>query len=175
MYVNLVAAMAENRGIGLNNRLPWHLPADLRHFQALTTGKVLVMGRNTWDSLGKPLPRRHSIVLSQATGRPAGPDVTWARSWHEALAVATARGVQEIFVIGGARIYEQSLTFAHRIYLTLVHTTVAADAWFPELVTTEWQETERVSHAADERNAYPYTFTVWQRNALSRETSDQSG
>ncbi|HET9123028.1 MAG TPA: dihydrofolate reductase, partial [Acidiferrobacteraceae bacterium] len=133
MRINVVAAMAEDRGIGINNRLPWHLPADLRYFQNLTTGKVLIMGRHTWDSLGRPLPRRHSIVLSQSSRAPATGEVSWADSWDEALALARGRGAEEVYVIGGARIYQQSLAHADRIYLTLVHTVVPADAWFPEL------------------------------------------
>ncbi|MEJ1298408.1 MAG: type 3 dihydrofolate reductase [Candidatus Sedimenticola sp. (ex Thyasira tokunagai)] len=153
--ITLIAAMAENRVIGRDNGLPWRLPADLKHFKALTMGKPMVMGRKTWESLPGLLPgREHVVVTSDRHYQAEG--CRLVHSIEEALsAVADA---PEVMVVGGALLYRQMLPLAQTIYLTLVHTEVEGDAWFPAIDEREWQEVGRESHPADEKNDYPYTF-----------------
>jgi len=158
--ISLLVAMASNRTIGMENTLPWHLPADLRHFKALTIGHHIVMGRKTFDSIGKPLPGRVSVVITRNPSySPLG--VTVVNSLDTAI---TACGDDdEIFVIGGAEIYRQAINIADRIYLTEIDADIAGDAHFAEFDKAEWQETERVSHAPDEKNSYPYHFVIFDR------------
>ncbi|MHB1529221.1 MAG: dihydrofolate reductase [Acidiferrobacteraceae bacterium] len=159
--ISLVAAMAQNRGIGRDNHLPWRLPADLRHFRRLTTGGTLIMGRKTFESLGRPLPERHSIIISRSHGfRPPAPCLV-VDSWASAL--ATVRASAEVFVIGGASLYAQTIDLADRIYLTLIHANVEADAYFPEFTSEAWQESSRADHPADGENVYPYSFLILDR------------
>lgn len=161
----LIWAMARNRVIGRNNTLPWRLPADLRHFRSITTGHPVVMGRKTFESLGKPLPGRTNIVLTRDAGySPSGCLV--ARALDEALALAgrhTSAVDPLIFIIGGENLYRQTLPRADRLYITLVDTEVEGDAHFPDFPAVDWQETGREMHAADDKNAYPYTFLILQR------------
>lgn len=159
--ISLVAAMAQNRGIGRDNRLPWRLPADLRHFRRLTTGGVVIMGRKTFESLGRPLPERRSIIISGNPGfRPPAPCLV-VDSWASAL--AAARTSVEVFVIGGASLYAQTIGLADRMYLTLIHTNVEADAYFPEFTSDTWWESSRADHPADGENVYPYSFLTLDR------------
>lgn len=158
--ISLIAAMAENRVVGRDNSLPWRLPADLKHFKALTVGKPIVMGRKTWESLPGLLPDRHHIVITgnesyQAEG------CSVVHTVEEAL--AAAGDAPEVMIVGGAVFYEQMLPRAQRIYLTLVHAEVEGDAWFPVYDSDEWQELEREHHPADEKNLYAYTFLTLQR------------
>jgi dihydrofolate reductase len=162
--VSLVVAMAENRVIGRDNRMPWHLPADLAHFKALTMGKPIIMGRLTWESLPGLLPGRRHIVLTHDRGYSA-PGVTLVHSLAEALDAAGA--VDEVMVVGGARLYAEALPLADRIYLTLVHGVFEGDARFPAIDPAEWIETSREHHAPDDRNPCPYTFLTLRR----RETA----
>lgn len=159
--VSLVAAMARNRTIGLDNRLPWRLPADLRHFRALTTGGVIIMGRKTFESLGRPLPERRSIVISRDPAFRAPDPCKTVSSWEAALAAAGE--VSEVFVIGGASLYAQTLPHADRVYLTLVEAEITGDAFFPEWSSRTWLETARACHPADDTNPYPYCFLVLDR------------
>lgn len=162
MRISLIAAMGEGRVIGIENRLPWHLPADLQHFRRLTLGKPILMGRKTFESIGKPLPGRVNIVVSQDRGfHPEG--VIVARSIDEAL--DAAGDAEELMVIGGASFYEQLLPRAQRLYLTEIHQRFAGDAFFPALNEATWLETAREEHAADERNPYAYGFVVLERRA----------
>ncbi len=161
----LIWAMARNRVIGRNNTLPWRLPADLRHFRGITTGHPVVMGRKTFESLGKPLSGRTNIVLTRdAAFSPDGCLV--ARALDEAMALATRHVMPAdplIFIIGGENLYRQTLARADRLYITLVDTVVEGDAYFPDFPAADWQETERETHAADDKNPYPYTFLTLQR------------
>ena len=160
MRVALIAALAENRVIGRDNRLPWRVPADLKHFRALTMGKPVIMGRKTWESIGRPLPGRDNIVVTRAAGyRAEGCRVV--HSVSEALQAAT--GADEAMIIGGANLYEQTLDAADRLYLTQIRAEVEGDACFPEFDTQAWREIERESHPADERNEYAYDFVVLER------------
>ncbi|MCR4302414.1 MAG: type 3 dihydrofolate reductase [Sulfuricaulis sp.] len=158
--VSLIAAMAENRVIGVNNKLPWHLPADLRHFRQLTTGHPVIMGRRNYESIGKPLPDRANIVV---TRNPAfrAPGCQVKNSLEEAL--REIQDKSEIFIIGGAEIYRQSIGSADRIYLTLVHAEIDGDTYFPEFDRGDWQEVSRVHHTADEKNPYAYSFVTYDR------------
>lgn len=162
MKLSLVVAMADNNAIGLNNALPWHLPADLKHFKQLTIGKPILMGRKTFDAIGRPLPERTNIVVTRDTAYEA-PGCIVTRTIEAAL---TAAGeAAEVMVIGGAEFYRQLLPRADRIYLTRVHGVVDGDTFFPEIDSAEWQEVERVDHAADEKNAHDYSFIRLERVA----------
>jgi len=161
----LIAALAENRVIGRDNQLPWHLPADLRHFKALTLGKPIIMGRKTWDSLGRPLPGRLNLVVSrQADLQLEGAEVF--ASLEQAIARAsqwaTAQGVDELMLIGGAQLYELGLAMAERLYLTRVALSPQGDAWFPEVPKQDWRLLERQAQAAGEQSP-AYCFETWQR------------
>lgn len=152
--------MAENRVIGRNNTLPWHLPADIKRFKALTTGHSVIMGRKTFDTIGKPLSRRRNIVLTRlAEWRSAGVEVV--HDLEQALALT--RQEKEVFVAGGEDIYRQALPVADRIYLTVVHAAIAGDAHFPEFSPTEWTLIEEERHPVDERHAYPFSFRRYGR------------
>ena len=153
--ISLIAAMTENRVIGRDQGLPWRLPADMRHFVALTRGKPVVMGRRCHDAIGRALPGRHNIVLSRDRAYRA-PGCTLVHDLQSALAAAA--GTPEIMVIGGEQIYRLFLARADRIYLTLVHGQLEGDTYFPPLEKGEWQECERQRRAADKDNAYPLTF-----------------
>lgn len=160
MLVSLVVAMSENRVIGRDNTMPWHLPADLAHFKALTLGKPVVMGRKTYQSIGRPLPGRQNIVLTRdATFQAPGCDL--CASLEEAFELAG--DVPEVMIIGGAALYEAVLDTAHRIYLTEIHADIQGDTWFPELDPSDWKEFGRERHAADERNSLDYSFVTLER------------
>ena len=162
MIISLIAAMDKHRAIGIENRLPWHLPADLQHFKKTTMGKPVIMGRNTYESIGRPLPGRLNIVVTRNTDYQA-PGCTLANSFDDAI--AKAEGHEEIMIMGGASFYEHSLPYAHRLYLTFVDTQVEGDAFFPEWNTEQWQEVERESHQADEKNPFNYEFVTLERKA----------
>lgn len=153
--LTLIVAVGENNEIGKSGRMPWHLPADLKHFKSLTLGKPVIMGRRTHEAIGKPLPQRHNIVVSRNPGFQA-PGCETAASFTDALVLAA--GAPEIMVIGGGEIYHEALPRAQRIYLTRVHTRFDADTFFPQLDPAEWRETAREDHAADERNPFAYSF-----------------
>lgn len=157
---SIIVAAAENGVIGRGNRLPWHLPADLAHFKRTTLGHPVIMGRRTWESIGKPLPGRRNIVVSRTPGFTA-PGCDVARDLDAAYALV--KGEEEIFVIGGTRIFEVALPSADRIFLTRVLATVDGDTRFPELRPDAWRETFLGEHAADERNAYGLRFVLLER------------
>jgi dihydrofolate reductase len=158
--LSVVVAADECGGIGRAGGLPWHLPEDLKRFKAITMGKPIVMGRRTWDSIGRPLPGRRSIVVSRQAGLTIdGAEVVG--SLEEALQAAS--GAPEACVIGGADIYRIALPRAELIHLTRVHATVAADTFLPALDPADWQEVSSEYHAADERHAYPYSFLTLRR------------
>lgn len=160
MNISLVVAMDENRLIGAGNGLPWRLPADLKHFKRITMGHPMVMGRRTWESIGRPLPGRTSIVVTgQADYEAAGAVVV-----HSPAAAREAAGdCDELMVIGGARLFEQMLGEANRIYLTEIHAAFEGDTWFPELGPDEWACVSREDFDGDERNPHDYSFLVLER------------
>jgi len=154
----LIAAMAKNRIIGRDNALPWRLPEDLRHFKATTLGKPVIMGRKTWESLGRPLPGRRNLVVSRnADYRAAGGEVFPSL----AAALAACSGEPECFVIGGAELYRQALPLAQRIHLTEIGESFTGDASFPELPATEWEEEARSTQCAE--NGLAFAFVVYRR------------
>lgn len=157
MIVSLIVAMDRRRGIGKDNQLPWRLSADLKRFRELTMGHHLIVGRKTYESIGKPLPGRTMIIVTHQPDFQAEGCLV-VRSVEEALALARARNESEVFVIGGAEIYAQTLAQADRLYLTLVEAEVAADTFFPTLAEDDWREVERCTHAADEKHQYAFTF-----------------
>ncbi|WP_281647818.1 dihydrofolate reductase [Parendozoicomonas sp. Alg238-R29] len=159
MKIAMIAAVAENNAIGIDNKLPWYLPGDLRYFKAATMGKPIVMGRKTFESLRKPLPGRTNIVMTR--------DSSWNHdgvkvvgNLEEAIAmaesVAMIDGVTELMIIGGEQIYRQALPQADRLYLTRVGRSFEGDAFFPTLNASQWQETAREDHETDEGLKYSY-------------------
>ena len=162
MRVSLIAAMARNRVIGRGNRLPWRLPADLRRFKELTMGHTLLVGRRTFESIGRPLPGRSMIVVSRREGyAPEG--VRVARSVQEALDLAREAGETELFVGGGAEIYRQTLPVADRLHLTRIEEDVPGDAYFPEYDETQWKLVDRNDHEPTEEIPFAWSFQVYDR------------
>jgi len=157
--ISLIVAMAADRIIGMENAMPWHLPADLAWFKRQTLNKPVVMGRRTFESIGRPLPGRLNIVISRQQGTAAG--VTWASSIDEALRAAGE--AEEIMVIGGGRIYEQLLSRADRLYLTHIDAEVEGDTTFPDYEPDEWQSTFSEFHDADEHNSHSYCWEILDR------------
>jgi dihydrofolate reductase len=153
MRVSLVVAMARNRVIGRDNALPWRLPADLAHFRKVTMGHPIVMGRRTFESIGKALPGRKNIVITH-NREYAAPGCTVVNSLDEAW--KAAGNAEEVCVIGGTTLFDETLSFADVIHLTEVGADVEGDTFFPEFDRSEWSEREIARHPADERNAYPF-------------------
>jgi dihydrofolate reductase len=162
MVLSLLLAASENNVIGKNNQLPWHLPDDLKYFKNLTWGLPILMGRKTFDSIGKPLPGRKSIVITRDQNwRHDG--VAVVHSVEDATRKAESFGAKEIFVIGGAEIFHATLPSANRIYLTRIHHEFDGDVFFPEIDTHNWECTSSRFCAADEKNAFDHTYQVWER------------
>ncbi|MFN0084969.1 MAG: dihydrofolate reductase [Blastocatellia bacterium] len=162
MILSLIAAMDRNRGIGVENRLPWRLPADLRRFRELTMGHHIIVGRKTFESIGRPLPGRETIIVTRDPSYRHEGCLT-AHSIPDALELARSRGEIEVFLCGGAEIYRQTLERADRLYLTLVDASIEADAFFPAFDEAQWIERERILHPADEKNLFPFKFLLLER------------
>jgi dihydrofolate reductase len=161
--ITIIAAMARNRAIGLNGDMPWHLPGELKHFKETTMGKPIVMGRKTWESIGRPLPGRQNIVVtSNRSLRARGCDVVG--SLDEAVRMA---GGEEVMIIGGGQLYTQALAVSDRMILTLVDCEPEADTWFPEWQSNDWRRISLRSESADEQNPYNYQVLEWVRNTDS--------
>ncbi len=161
----MIAALAENRVIGRDNQLPWHLPADLKHFKALTLGKPIIMGRKTWDSLGRPLPGRLNLVVSRQPGlQLEGAEVfaSLDAALERAEAWALAEDAEELMLIGGAQLYELGLAQAERLYLTRVGISPQGDAYFPEVAESDWHLSSAIEHA-EGLETPGYVFEVWDR------------
>jgi dihydrofolate reductase len=160
MQISIIAALTNNNVIGNNNKLPWHMPADLKHFKAITLGKPIIMGRKTYEAIGKALPGRRNIVITR--------DKNWRCSdceiYHSLQeAFAAVKECAEVMVIGGAEIYKTALPLADKMYLTFIHHDFIGDTYFPDWNPDEWQEIEHADYPADEKNPYPYSFVVLQR------------
>lgn len=160
MIISLIAAIDRNHAIGKDGVMPWHLPADLKFFKRITMDKPVIMGRKTFDAIGKPLPGRLNIVVTR--------DTSWqhdgvyvAHSMEDALRAAAE--YEEVMIIGGANLYGQMLPDADRLYLTEIDAEFEADTFFPALDNAQWQEINREQHTADEKNAYPYSFVTLER------------
>ncbi len=158
--LSLVVAMARNRVIGCDNRLPWRLPDDLKRFRRITWGKPVVMGRKTHESIGRPLPERTNIIITHDRNYQAKGCIV-VHSLAEALAVAEP--AEEVMITGGETLYRQTLDRAQRIYLTHVEADVVGDTRFPELDPKLWREVRREAHPTDEKHAYAHTFIVLER------------
>ncbi len=168
VQLSVIVAAAENGVIGRGNALPWRLPEDLRYFKRVTMGKPVVMGRRTFESIGRPLPGRTNIVISRNRAFSAE-GISIAASLDEALQlarkIAHADGVAELLVIGGAEIYAEAIPLADRLYLTRVHAEVEGDAFLPPIDWKEWRETARERHCGSGANPYDYSFLVYERRA----------
>lgn len=160
--ISAIAAMSENRVIGDHNKLPWYLPADLKHFKTLTSGRCILMGRKTFESIGKPLPNRTNIVITR-NAKFQAPGCLVVTSLDEAMTCSEAMENKEIFIIGGAEVYQQLMPQIECIYLTIVHETFSGDAFFPELSSSEWKEVEKTNYEADEDNQFDYSFLTLEK------------
>lgn len=160
--VHLVVAVAENGAIGKDNQLIWHLPNDLKQFKKITSGHTIVMGRKTYESIGKPLPNRTNVIITRNPEYQAEGCVV-VSSLEEAIQKDT-----EVYVIGGAEIYNQALPLTDVIHITEVHTSVDGDAFFPKLDSAEWVEVSREEHAADEKHDYSFDFVELRRSRIEK-------
>ncbi|MBI2592574.1 MAG: dihydrofolate reductase [Candidatus Colwellbacteria bacterium] len=163
--ISIVAAMDRNRVIGVENRLPWLMPADMKRFRDLTIGKPILMGRKTFESilasLGKPLPNRLNIILTRDQNYKAPNGCRVVHSVDDALAMAN--GAEEVMVAGGADIFQQFLPYADSVYMTEIDSDFEGDASFPEMPETEWRRVQSVRHEPDEKNPHPYSFQLYVR------------
>ncbi|KIL39163.1 dihydrofolate reductase [Gordoniibacillus kamchatkensis] len=162
MTISLLLAMDRNRGIGVDNKLPWRLPADLAYFKRLTTGHTVLMGRRTYESIGKPLPNRHNVVVTRDRSyRAEGCEIV--HDLEEALRRYEGKGGDELFVIGGGEIFNAALPVADKLYITYIDHEFAADTFFPAVDENAWQLVSREPGVKDERNPYDYEFRVYER------------
>jgi dihydrofolate reductase len=173
MILSLIVAMTPARVIGRNNQIPWHLPRDLRFFRRTTLGKPIIMGRKTFESIGRPLPKRTNIVLTRQLDYSA-PGILVAHTLSEATSLAQSHlgDAAEAVVIGGTAVYEAFLPQADRIYLTLVEADLAGDTFFPPLDLAMWRECGREHHLADEKNPYQHTFFIYERPIAKQKRGD---
>lgn len=160
MTLSIIAALASTRVIGVNNSLPWHLPADLRHFQRMTMGHYLLMGRKTFESFDGLLAERTIVVITrQADYRHKG--VYTAHSLPDAIKLASKE--EEVFIAGGAEIYSEALSLADRMYLTLIHHDFEGDTLFPKFEESDWKLTDRKDYESDDQNPYPFSFVTYEK------------
>ena len=168
MKISLIVAMSQNRVIGRQNQMPWHLPDELKYFKRVTMGKPVVMGRNTFESIGKPLPGRPNIVVTRNPDYDAD-GISVVTSIEDAIDLADQLSEHdanaEAMIIGGAQIFVETLPLADRLYLTEVHAIVDGDVFFPEFAREQWRLVSREEHAADGRNPYPYSVLVLERRS----------
>lgn len=155
MIVSIVVAIAQNNAIGKDNKLLWNLPRDLKHFKEITSGHTVIMGRKTFDSMGKPLPNRRNIVITRQEDLLIM-DAEVTNTLEHALALCANEA--EVFIIGGAQIYKEALSLTNRIYLTVVHENYEADTFFPELDNSKWTVISSELHLPDEKNKVAFTF-----------------
>ena len=164
MIISIIAAMDENKGIGIDNKMPWHLPADLKRFKKITMGHHLIMGRKTYQSIAKPLPGRKMIILSRNPDFIAR-ECLLSGSISEALEIAREAGEKEVFVVGGGEVYREALPVVKRLYLSYVHTSQPADTFFPQIEESDWSMICEQEFPADEENTFAHTFRhlVWKQ------------
>jgi dihydrofolate reductase len=166
MTISLIVAVSENNVIGKNNKLPWHLPVDLKYFKNITWAMPVVMGRKTFESMGKPLTGRTNLVVTRNKDWKAE-GAQPVKSIDEAIIVATELDAKEIYVIGGAEIFQSALPSADKIYLTLVHENFDGDVFFPEMKQDDWKLVSNRDHEADDKNPYALSFQVWEKRPSS--------
>lgn len=158
--ISMIAAMADHRVIGLNNTMPWHLPADLAWFKKNTIGKPIVMGRNTFDSIGKPLPQRRNLILTRKLDH----NIEGCELFDSPDAIlADTLDSPEVMITGGAQIYQLFLPMADRLYLTFIDAALEGDTYFPKYEQLKWQETFREHHNGDAKNSHSYCFAILDR------------
>lgn len=160
MTISLIVAVAENNVIGKNNQLAWHLPADLKLFKNLTTGHHIIMGRKTYESIGKPLPDRISVIITRQENYKAEGCIV-VKSLQDAIQIS--KNDEEVFIIGGAEIFREAIPIADKIYLTRIHQSFEGDTFFQELDQNVWEETKRIDFNPDEKNKYPYSFCILEK------------
>jgi len=160
MTISIIVAISQNHAIGKDNKLLWHLPNDLKHFKTKTSGHTVIMGRKTYDSVGKPLPNRRNIVITRQQLDIPGCEVV--NSLNDALALCKTD--EEIFIVGGAEIYRQAMSITNKIYLTIVHQNFDGDTYFPEIEENIWAETEREDFQPDEKNKLAHSFITLERH-----------
>lgn len=165
MIISLIVAASTNNVIGKDNKLLWHLPNDMKFFKNTTWGMPIVMGRKTFEALaGEPLPGRFNFVITRNKDwGPGREKVQVCRDLSSALDAAAATDCKETFIIGGGEIYRESMSMAHRIYMTRVHAVLEGDTWFPVIDENKWSLTSNLDFPADEKNAYAYSFQLWER------------
>lgn len=162
MIVSAIFAVSENNVIGKGNDLPWRMPADLKHFKNITMGHPVIMGRKSFDSIGRPLPGRHNIVVTRDRNfRAEG--VSVVHSLREAVEIAGADRPEEVFIIGGAQIYKKAFPYCDRLYMTRIHTETEGDVFLPELDFSAWKLISEEKHLPDEKNIHDYTFRIYER------------
>jgi dihydrofolate reductase len=159
--LSIIVAASLNNGIGIANGMPWHLPEDFKYFKNTTWGFPIIMGRNTFESIGKALPGRKNIVITSNANFTAE-DVTPAHSLEQAIEIAKRENTKEIFIAGGAKVYEQALPLANKVYLTRVNTSIEADAFFPQLSEEKYVKTFEHFFAANEKNKFDMAFQIWE-------------
>lgn len=162
MIVSAIVAVGDDLVIGKDNELPWHLPADLKYFKRKTLDHHIIMGKNTFYSIGRPLPKRYNIVLTRDPFFIAD-GIYVAHSIYEALEIAYDAGDDEVFIIGGAQVYRTAMEYLDKIYLTRVDISVAGDTYFPEILPSDWKLIGEVKHDADDKNKYSYAFCTYER------------
>lgn len=160
MKISLIVAFDENRLIGNNNALPWHLPADLKHFKNITMGHTMIMGRKTFDSIGKPLPGRVSMIITRQKDYKVEGCIV-VNTMEEALKKCNDQ--EEVFIIGGAQIFECTLPIATDLYITKIHHAFTGDTHFPEISEKEWEQISEVTNERDEKNEWPYSFIHYKK------------
>lgn len=172
MIVSIIVAMTkQKRVIGLNNKMPWHLPADLAWFKQCTLNKPIIMGHKTFDSIGRLLPNRHNIIISRQDHPSLSDNMTWAKSIDDALSIAKAQqfeaALKEVFIIGGGSIYQQSLPLADKLYLTHIDADLQGDTYFHDYQPERWQSIYQLQRDADENNQYACLFEILSRKKVN--------
>lgn len=168
MRISLIAALTPAGVIGKNNQLPWRMPADLQYFKKMTLNKPVIMGRKTYESIGKPLPSRKNIIITQNPHFSIPPEYQntcqIAHAITEALALDDIKNCEEVFVIGGSEIFTRALPLANYLYLTFIEADIAGDIYFPEWDKTLWTEVSREHHFKDAENPYDYSFVIFKKD-----------
>ena len=163
MIISLIAALSQNRVIGKNNDLPWHLPDDMKYFMQTTTGHHVIMGRKNYDSLPekfRPLPNRTNIIVTRQEDFIA-PGCTIVNAIKKGIAIAEKAGEPEVFIIGGAQIYTQGMNLVQRMYLTEIQADINGDTYFPEVSIKKWKETSRIHHPVDAKHKFKFDFVIY--------------
>jgi len=160
LNISIIVATSKNNVIGVNNQLPWHLPADLKYFKSLTNGHSIIMGRKTYDSIGRPLPNRENIIITRDKNY-SSVELVIKHSIEEAI--QHCNGQEEVFIIGGSEIYGQSIPLANKLYITEVLHDFEGDTFFPEINEQEWKMISSNKFYSDEKHAFDYSFQVWER------------